>query len=433
MKDMENLPDTMFTLAKSTPDSNKFYSILLDTRASTMSENMYDTAEKLLSSEKENAKNALEHLWALKKNMQTKEETATVDLIIQYYQNKIDILRNKEEHIKKISRDSRNLLEDKRKRDAEVATIKQEITDCSRELKDLSAKLEKLKIKEQELTLIESQLKKELVVNENEIVNGLYEIIISNTVEDEPEEGFSEKIQSIDAAVPKTGFAGSGAERPAAKASETAAVISKPAVSPVENRTVASPLPVADKKEAGKDTGLIEILVNLDSKAAEDLPVKEDADVILYKQAQPEQQPVFPKSVVKTTRGRIVGEYYYDAKAYKNKRHYIFNSTFFLDQLANAVNILKQKHNESLYTDLMQMIQDAYSRISENPASMHFEVATNEILNEKTLKKLWQNVKSKDYNEAGRFCRRLSAKLGALGANYRTILKEQMVRYVEKQ
>jgi len=80
-------------LSKSTPDSNKFYSILLDTRASTMSENMFDTAEKLLQGEKDNAKSALDHLWALKKNMQNQDEASTVDLLIQFYQNKIDILQ----------------------------------------------------------------------------------------------------------------------------------------------------------------------------------------------------------------------------------------------------------------------------------------------------------------------------------------------------
>jgi hypothetical protein len=74
------------------------------------------------------------------------------------------------------------------------------------------------------------------------------------------------------------------------------------------------------------------------------------------------------------------------------------------------------------------MIQDAYKRITENQM-MHFEIATSEILNERTLKELWQNMKSHDYTESGRFCKRLSAKIGALKSNYHAMLKEQMGRY----
>ena len=54
--------------------------------------------------------------------------------------------------------------------------------ECNNELRELNAKLEKLKVKEQELSLIEQQLKQELNSNENEIINGLYEIILLSRV-----------------------------------------------------------------------------------------------------------------------------------------------------------------------------------------------------------------------------------------------------------
>ena len=386
MTNMEKLPDTMFTLSKSTPDSNRFYSILLDTRASTMSETMYDTAEKLLQGEKENAKAALEHLWSLKKNMQNPDEVSTIDLLIQYYQNKIDVLRNKEEHIKKVSRDSRGLLEDKRKRDAEVATIKQEIADCTSELKDLGSKLEKLKIKEQELTLIEGQLQKELVVNENEIINGLYEIIIINSQEDPGDSNeLSDKLR--------------------AQAEDTASE---------------KDLPVAAAPE--KQSNRPQIIEEIAPQEP-----KEETDYLVYRLPEEQLPAPYPKSVVKTTKGRIVGEYYYDAKSYKNKRHYIFNSKFFLEQLSQGLSAYKTKNDETVHTELLQMIQDASKRISENP-SMHFEISTNEILNDKTVKELWRDVKTKNIVDATRFCKRLGAKISALGANYREILIEQMDR-----
>ena len=157
---------------------------------------------------------------------------------------------------------------------------------------------------------------------------------------------------------------------------------------------------------------------------------KDETELVMYKQLEPKFPPAYPKSVVKTTRGRVVGEYYYDAKVYKNKRHYIFNSKFFLKQMSQGMLALKTGGGEMVYTELLQMIQDAYKRISENP-SMHFEIATNEILNDKTIKELWHNVKTKNINDAIRFCKRLNAKITALGANYRAILKEQMERYIE--
>jgi hypothetical protein len=427
MNDIENLPDTMFTLSKSTPDSNKFYSILLDTQASTLSENMFDTAEKLLAGEKDNSKSALDHLWALKKNMQNHEEASTVDLLIQHYQNKIDILRSKEEHIKKISKDSRSLLEDKRKRDSEVATIKQEIADCSKELKNLTDKLEKLKIKEQELTLIESQLKKELVVNENEIVNGLYEIILASSGDDQSKPDFSEQFRGIDDEQPQP-------------------ITPQAAQQPTDSRALADPVSVSEaslkvtKEEAQepqpaaafpRENTPAEVIDDINDELSVEKSGAEESDFILYKRDDPGLPPVYPKSVVKTTAGRVVGEYYYDANVYKTKRHYIFNSKFFLEQLAHCLATLRNTPgSKDVLGDVLQMIQDAYKRIFEAP-SMHFEIATNEILNEKTLKQLWQNVKAKDFDEAGRFCKRLSGKIGALGSNYRSILKEQMTRYQE--
>lgn len=187
MKPLEGIPNTMSGLENSSTDANKFYSIMLDARAIKVSANMCDIAEKLVQCEKENAKQALEQLWALKKNL-TSEKNGTIDLLIKFYQEKIDMLRAKEEHIRKVSTDSRGLLEEKRKKDEEIASIKQQISDCSGEMKEMKANLDRLTIKEAELSLIESQVRKELDNNENEIVNGLYEIILAEPGRDDAPE-----------------------------------------------------------------------------------------------------------------------------------------------------------------------------------------------------------------------------------------------------
>ena len=73
------------------------------------------------------------------------------------------------------------------------------------------------------------------------------------------------------------------------------------------------------------------------------------------------------------------------------------------------------------------MIQDAYKRITENNR-LHFEVSTNEILNEKTLKQLWQDMRLKSLDEAEWFITKLRAKIDARGSNYNAMLQEQMKR-----
>ena len=395
MRKIERISDSVFGLENSSVDSNRFYSILLDAKAASVSENMCDIAEKLLLGEKENAKIALDQLWNLKKNLLT-ETNATIDLLIDFYQSKMDILRNKEEHIKKVSKDSRSLLEEKRKRDEEIASVKQQILDCSRELEELTAKLEKLKTKEQELTLIEQQLKKELNFNENEIVNGLYEIILSQ--QDEP---------------------------PIASSTQQSEI--------VQNQT--PHISELDPESTISDTRIIEegLLKDAHEIQAQTPEILEESESIHQQAVLPQvpeivpEIPPFPKSVVKTTRGRVIGEYYYDVRVYKNERHYILNSRFFSEQLAINLKLLKQRFDQPVYSETLQMIQDAYKRVAENKM-LHFEVSTNEIINEKNLKQLWQDLKVRSMDEADRFSLRLKAKIEALGTNYTAMLQEQMKR-----
>ena len=73
------------------------------------------------------------------------------------------------------------------------------------------------------------------------------------------------------------------------------------------------------------------------------------------------------------------------------------------------------------------MMQDAYKRITGN-RRLHFEIATNEILNENTLKQLWLDAKMRLYDDLDRFASRLLAKIEGMGPNYRIVLKEQMER-----
>jgi hypothetical protein len=390
----ELLNETLFRIDNGSVDSNKFYTILLDAKAAAVSENMCDITEKLLIREKENAKIALDHLWDLKKNL-FKEKNGTIDLLINFYQDKMDVLRNKEEHLKKVSRDSRSLLEEKRRHDEEIATVKQQVLECNKELNDLSAKLEKLKTREQELQLIEMQLTKELDNNENEIVNGLYEIILPAQAmfknEGASESKVEEKQVSPQVNAPQTPFI---------QFNDTE-VSSKP------------DMPVEPPARSIQDT-------HLESNVPRSV-----LDLAF-------EQPPYPKSVVKTTGGRVIGEYYYDSAVYKNERHYIFNSRFFCDHLFENYKLLKQRFDQTIYSEMLQMIEDASKRINDHE-KIHFEVSTNEMLNEKTLRQLRLDTKSRAMDEIEKFCQRLKAKIDLMGMNYRIMLQEQMQRCISKK
>lgn len=402
------------SIPDSSVDSNRLYSILLDARASSVSETMYDIAEKILGSEKENAKSALDRLWALKKNMDGQTDTATVDMLIGHYQRKLDIVRDREERIRTVSKDSRDLLEQKRKKNADIAAVKQEIEDCTREMERLTETLNKARTKEQELVLIENQLAKELSSNENEVVNGLYEIILAPPVEEEKEE---------EAEVNESG----GVTEPFAEG-ESKEEAAEGEGDVREQSVDQGNLPL--EQEPSDELMLDELGEEAEGESAEttetdETPVEDIHG--LYRLVEKEDTDPFPKSVVKTTHGVVIGEYFYDPRVYKNERHYVFNSLFFMEHLATAVDRLAEEFQQRVFSEALQMIQDAYKRISGSP-SLHLEVSTNEILNTNRLKELWLHLKNREYREVRSFCTRLHSKIRALGSNYRIMLKEQVQR-----
>ena len=387
-------------LGSNVVDSNRFYSMLLDARTSgvTVTENMYDVAEKLLKGEKENAKVALDQLWTLKKTLTDTQADNMLEHLITHYQEKIDALREKEENIKKVSNDMRTLIEEKRMKDEELSTVKSQIGACTRDLKELNVKLDTLKKREDELVTVEQRLKTEIRVSEGRIVNGLYEIILRQT--DEERVGAPDTLE-FEAVAP------AGAVR---------------ADAVKETRGSPPPKAVAYMKEQPKEE-----LLNKDDEAPKvraATPVGED---------RPFQEPVaavFPKSVVRMG-GKIIGEYYHDGNvATKERRHYIYNSRFMADRLSAGLRAVKTGLSQDTHAELIKVAEDAANRVREN-ARFHFEVSTNEILNEKNLKQLSADLRRRAWDDAERLVVRLNAKIEALGHNYLVMLQEQMERCLE--
>jgi len=79
MTNTEKLPDTMFSLSKSTPDSNRFYSILLDTRASTIVRKHVRHCRKTASGEKTMPRTRWNIMVAQEKHAEP-DEVNTIDL-----------------------------------------------------------------------------------------------------------------------------------------------------------------------------------------------------------------------------------------------------------------------------------------------------------------------------------------------------------------
>ncbi len=403
MNRVANLDQAVFGSGGSTTDANRLYSILLDTRASSASESMYDIAEKLLRNEKETSKLALDQLWALKKNLVPEQQNGTIDILINFYQEKINILRGKEEYIRKVSKDSRDLLEEKRKRDSEVANVKQEISDCTSELERLNLRHDDLRIKEQELSLIEEQLKRELAINANEVVNGLYEIIMStqgglespfafdrNAVVPQPAQNIpAEHVQAFNSQMV-----------PEPTSGDLAAVI------------------ISDMEKSAPQPGRNVFGDPIASPASAQTQTPSIADIPVV---------TFPKSIVKTTRGVVIGEYYYDPKVYKNNRNYIYNSDFFRRKLAQFLSLVEKRFDQTLYAETMQTIQDVMKRVGEGQ-TLHFEISTNEILNTDSLKTLIVQMKNRQFVDVASFANRLRSKIEYLGSNYHIMLSEQIER-----
>ncbi|MCL2182995.1 MAG: hypothetical protein FWB85_05960 [Chitinispirillia bacterium] len=405
-------------------DSNRFYSMLLDARTANVTESMHDVAENLLKGEKDNAKLALDQLWALKKTLTDINADDTLELLITYYQDKINALRQKEETIKKVSKDTRGLIEEKRRKDEELTLVKSQISTCSRDLKDLNEKLVGLKKQEQELVFIEKQLKSEISQNETKIVNGLYEIILrqpevkpdADTEDFEREmlrDGEAKRNAAATAVASK--FAPKNIEEEDLNAGKDEEEEQSPFIEPIE--------PV-EKKAAP----VVDIL-NKEAKEANLPPPQEDP--FLRKEEEVVHEPVvYPKSVVRMG-GKIVGEYYHDGNAVtKDERHYIYNSRFMAERLAAGLRNIKSRFSQETHSELIKVTEDAASRVRDNQR-FHFEVSTNEILNDKNLKMLSADLRRRAWEEADKFAGKLNAKIEALGHNYEAMLQEQMERCAE--
>lgn len=138
-----------------------------------------------------------------------------------------------------------------------------------------------------------------------------------------------------------------------------------------------------------------------------------------------EEKPLFLRSVVKSSTGRIIAEYFFDGALEKGKRHYLFSSRFFAHALQEDLRELREHGTAGACNRVLEMLQDAGRRIK---GRCHFESSTGKILNKHTISRLRLDMKMRHYGEGERLAADLLAKIESLGPRYHLMLREQMER-----
>ncbi|MFH0921602.1 MAG: hypothetical protein V1913_14720 [Fibrobacterota bacterium] len=373
-------------LAISTASSkNRIYNALMKSDSVKPQENLFEVSERMVQREKENSKKALEELWLLKKTSREKD-IKTLDMLIDYYQKKVDSVRQKEERLRSIGQESQKLIDDKKKLQQEIASITQEVEDCVQEIKFLNAKQDKLRSKEKDLKEKNDSVLDKLQNHEREVLDSLQTVILTRLSEAQAAAG------TLPEAVTLT-------------LSRTADTDAAGIAAPVAEAT-------GPHEPDSKD-----VLAETQTEA---LPES------VYKAYKPADHSRFPKSIVKTDKGRILGEYYYDPKVYKNSRSYVFNGRYFIDQIRKGLDLYRiDETNQTILNDFILMTSDILNRI-QSRGNIHFEVATNEILNLAALTELIENIKARELKQIENLCNRYTKKLEMLGQNHELMMAEQL-------
>lgn len=405
-------------LVKPKLQDNKIFHALTSAYENNQQQEIYGATENIVRREKELCEMALADL---KRLSEGKGETdATIKLIMDHYQSRLGVAREKEEKINHLSEDSRKMTEEYKKKTQELADVKRNLMESQGKLRELAKTTEKLLKREEELRFIESNLRTEIDKNKRNIINGLYEIVA-----DLPETA------PLPIAIPASVPTAIENQVTAQVDSRPAAMESKPHSPPTASTYEKTEMPAmpgleehgADKRPFyqglfrpasepahGSMEGKVETLAPKESAWHRDeggAPVRspftmprDQAEVPAPAHTAPVQHvPVLlkpgdlhekavrlkmfepgkslcSKSMVKTAEGEVVSEYFYSPLHMKDTRHYIFNTLFALSSLLN----LRTKDEEQFQDRLETLFTDLLSRL-EHSHNIHLESFIGEELN----------------------------------------------------
>lgn len=415
-------------LVKPKLQDNKIFHALTSAYESNQQQEIYGATENIVRREKELCEYALADLKKLSNGKG--DGDGTLKLIMEHYQTRLRLAKEKEEKINELSEDSRKMTEEYKKKTQELADVKRSLMDSQTKLRELAKTTEKLLKREEELRFIESNLRTELDKNKRNIINGLYEIVA-----DLPETGNGPELSTAAAApAPATPAPGPIAS-PASPATAEAArpfqpgglfrtVGETPAPESVKVETLA-PRETAwtrDEPPAAKSP-LFASLESPQPPAPQHPVILKPGDLlekaVRLKMFEP-GKTLCSKSLVKTAEGEVISEYFYSPLHAKESRNYIFNTLHALSSLLN----LKSKDEEAFQERLETLFSDLLSRL-EHSKNIHLESFLSEEINRDSLERLMAMPRKERPAHFEQMASRILARIESVGQARAGLIEHQ--------
>jgi len=387
------------TAVKPKLQDNKIFHALTSAYENNQQNEIYSATENIIRREKEMCEMALADLKKLSGGKKDQDET--LKLVVDHYQTRLEVAKEKEEKINLLSEDSRKMMEEYKKRTQELAEVKRTMMESQSKLRELAKTTERLIKKEEELRFIELNLRTELDNNKRNIINGLYEIVHDFS------EQAPEPIPEV-TSEPVTELKQELIHEPNLELVFNAEPKSEPKTEPKAAETIA---PIAEKPAEVKPEPQVKPQSRMFNEGLFQTNPPTQLSGTFLPTAQPAAKPTFQplsrdkdqdlisktarlkmfepgksmvnKSMVKTADGEVISEYFYSPLHPKEGRHYIFNSLF---AVANLLG-LKTNNNGAFHERVKTVFTDLLNRLN-NGQNIHLESFLSEEINNAVLSKL---------------------------------------------
>ncbi len=453
-------------LVKPKLQDNKIFHALTTAYENNQQQEIYGATENIVRREKELCELTLGDL----KRLSGKGDAdGTLKLVMDHYQQRLGVAKEKEEKINQLSEDSRKMMEEYKKRTQELADVKRNLMDSQSKLRDLAKTTERLIKKEEELRFIETNLRSELDKNKRNLINGLYEIVAE--ISDGPES----PLEGLIAPAPAE-------STPAAPTPDTPVPVAKagekPMTPPPAPELPTEPLRPSSNQDLSKERPFTEGLFRkpagpLSADPIFGKPLGMPAESVWTRDQGQNAAPLFAtapasaapmavpasrttvapvpsgnpaaglggaalvekaarlkmfepgkslcsKSMVKTPEGEVISEYFYSPLHPKESRQYIFNSLYAVWSLLS----LKARDGEAFQDRLETVFSDLLSRL-EHGQNIHLESFLSEEINKDTLARLLDATREERALQFESLAARLLSRIESVGPGRAGLIDHQ--------
>jgi|GEM_PF-2522785 len=456
-------------LPKVKPQDNRIFHALTAAYTTGQSQEIFGASASIVQREKEMCEMALAELQKVHNG--SSQPDPTLGLIRDHYQSRLRIASEKESKLSKLADDSRKLNEDHKKKNQELADVKRHLMESQSKLRELAKQTEKLIKKEEELRFIEDGLRKELDNNKREMLNGLYEIVVELGVQTPPalpaaevasEDSRSdlgpENQEHADVLAERLRESEENRAADLAFAKATADAIDEGTLSPPEripkpaipsphampkamDEAADNPSPATVKIPTGQGlpasangqaTIVLASAPTVNTGTLTPAPFAQPKGTSLEALTERAQRAkafeplkaLFSRSLVKTSEGEAICEYFYPVTSAKENRKYVINALFTVHALLQVL----QRDPTGFHSRLEMAAGDLLSRL-DHGNSIALEEAlkgdfTREVLN-KMLSLAWK-PREQAFQE---LALRVISRLESLGAMRSKSLEDQFARW----